>query len=690
MSFDLDIAIVVGFLLLNLGVGLYKSKGVTTIKEYALGDKNFTTATIIATIIATWIGGSDFALSISETYKNGLWYILAGAGYALNLMVVAYIFSNKIHEFKGSLSVAETMGKLYGKHVRIITALASIASTLAVVALQIKVFSTIFGYFFGISGIYATLISSFVVVIYSALGGIKAVTFTDILQLITFGIIIPVFAVFIWKTLGSHNLIQEALESDLFNYNKLLTDNSNRSYQYISIFLCGLVPALNPTMFQRMLIAKDSQQIKKSFLLSSFVCLFIYFMTCFIGFIVFFHNPNLNPEHLGLYIIDHYSFAGIKSFALIGIMAMIMSTADSWINTASVIFSHDLCQPLGINKNRELLFSRLFAVFIGVGVVILTLIYEQLLDLLFLSENFYIPVVTPILMSAILGFRSTTRVALIAIISGIVTAIFWKNYIQPITQIESVIPGMISNFIAFFSSHYLLNEPGGWSVSKEKLENNGNTVLKKKKISQYFLELPTKLQNFSFFEYCNKHLPKSNSAYSYLSFAIFFTLITTISIEKALYYKYSYLINIVQIAVLTIATSILCNNLWNKFFKEKYLGIIWYLSVLLSLVVISSFLVLLSRFSHTSLTILTIHLTMVPLLIGWRTALVMIPVGLWLSLLFYQTYIGERFPGGIYDLKLKLIYVLFYGRGIYTYYSKKQTGTARTGGNNNRVFGKRS
>ena len=51
MSIDVDIAIVVGFLLLNLGVGLYYGQGVKTIGEYALGGRNFTTATLTATVI---------------------------------------------------------------------------------------------------------------------------------------------------------------------------------------------------------------------------------------------------------------------------------------------------------------------------------------------------------------------------------------------------------------------------------------------------------------------------------------------------------------------------------------------------------------------------------------------------------------------------------------------------------------
>ena len=657
MNFDIDITIVVGFLLINLIAGLYYGRGVSNIKEYALGNQQFSTATITATIIATWLGGSGFALSISETYKNGIWYIFAGSGYAFNLMVVAYLFSKKIKAFEGSLSVAETMGKLYGSEVRIITAIASIASTLAVLALQIKVFSSVFGYFLGISASYATVASTFVIVMYSAFGGIKAVTFTDVIQLITFGVVVPIFAVFVWKTLDGHSIEHTLSSASLFNYKTLLSYDSEKTFKYISIFLAGLIPALNPTVFQRMLIAKDGQQIKRTFFISSLVCLIIYLITCFIGFVVFFHDPNLNPEHLSLYIIDNYSYAGIKSFALIGIMAMVMSTADSWINTSSIIFSHDLCKPLGLNQKYELLLSRVFTLFLGIAVVAITLSYEHLLDLVFLSENFYIPIVTPILMLAILGFYSTKRVALIAISAGITTTIIWKNFIQPFTEIESVVPGMFINMVTFFLVHHLLGEPGGWINDKEILDST--TISRKNSIKLFFKNCIGELKHIVRPHYYSSYLPKQTIIYQYFAFSVFLTLIATISIEDDIYKNSMVMVNGLQAIALTIATFFLCNALWPLFLKHYHIGVIWVSSIFVSLVLISGFLVLLSKFSHVSLTILTLHLTLVPILVGWRMALVMIGMGLGASLIWYQSYISGEIPAEINDIKLKLFYILF-------------------------------
>ncbi len=62
MNFDIDVAIVVGFLILNLSVGFYYGRGVTNIRDFALGGRNFNTSTLVATIVATWMSGSFFSL----------------------------------------------------------------------------------------------------------------------------------------------------------------------------------------------------------------------------------------------------------------------------------------------------------------------------------------------------------------------------------------------------------------------------------------------------------------------------------------------------------------------------------------------------------------------------------------------------------------------------------------------------
>jgi len=72
-----DIGIFVGFLVINLIVGLRYGRSVKTIRDYALGGKNFSTATLVATIVATWSSGSLLFIDIENTYNHGLYYLMA-------------------------------------------------------------------------------------------------------------------------------------------------------------------------------------------------------------------------------------------------------------------------------------------------------------------------------------------------------------------------------------------------------------------------------------------------------------------------------------------------------------------------------------------------------------------------------------------------------------------------------------
>ena len=57
------------FISYQLGLGLFASRGVKTIRGFAVGDKTFSTATLVSTIVATWIdyNAPDCIIEVNET-----------------------------------------------------------------------------------------------------------------------------------------------------------------------------------------------------------------------------------------------------------------------------------------------------------------------------------------------------------------------------------------------------------------------------------------------------------------------------------------------------------------------------------------------------------------------------------------------------------------------------------------------
>jgi len=661
MKFDLDTIVIIGFLIINLIFGLFSSRGIKNIKEYAIGSRNFSTATISATIIATWIGGGFFYSAISETYKEGLWHLIARFGDVLTLLIVGYIIAPRIGEFLGKISVAEIMGELYGKKIKFITAIASILLSVGYVAVQIKALIELFYHFFGVSSIYATLLAATVITVYSTMGGIKAITFTDVIQFLTFGVFVPVFAIFVWNLFDnpSGTVIATTKSNPLFSIDTVFNFYDLKFYSFFILFLYYTIPGLDPATVQRILMAKNVIQVRKSFSLAAFFCFIIGGTACLIGITILAHNPNLNPDTLVTYVIDNYSYTGLKGLILIGIMAMIMSSADSYINSAAVIFAHDLIKP----SENTLNLSRIFSMFVGISATILALFSSSLYDLLLLAGNFYTPVITMPLLLAIFGFRSTSRVALIAIVAGISSVVIWRVFLQSITGVDSIIPGTIVNLVTMLLMHYLLNEPGGWV--KTKSDNDLKEIRSRRKqrikiIKYFFINLPSKIIKFNLIAYSKLNTPKTDMVYVYAIFSAISATIITLSIDRTIYYQYFHLINILLGTVLFIVTSFICQKLWPSDFKEKYLGVIWLISIFIVSSFISSFLVLISNFTHISLVVLILNLTMIGILLKWQPTLIIITMGLILSFGLYEQYIGNiHLSAELDDLKLKMIYILF-------------------------------
>ena len=658
MNINIDSSIFIGFLLINLIAGIYYSKGINNIREFAIGNRNFSTATIVATLVATWISGGSFSLYMSETYSQGLSFILAILADAGSFIIIGCIFAPRMAEFLGQLSVAEAMGSLYGRHVRIITALAGFIGTIGALAIQFKVSSTVLSYLFGISPSYAVLISSFVVIIYSAFGGIKSVTFTDLIQFFMFGTIIPIVIFVIWTDMENPTLLlsNTLTENPLFDYHQLLDYKNPTFWTTLTIFLYFLIPGLSPATFQRITMAKNVAQVKRSFVAAAVVLLLVELLIAWIAILLLSKDPNLDSSNLISYIIDNYAYTGLKGLVVTGIMAMIMSTADSYINSAAVLFSHDVCRPLNIiSKQSELVLSRLFSIFLGAIALIFTFSGASLLDLFLLGYSFYMIIVTVPFIMAILGFRSTTKSVLIGMISGMAMVLIWMQFGK--AEVDSVIPGMITNLVFFVGSHYLLKQPGGWIGIKDygPLEQ----IRKERKIKRNSLIEACKNFNLSIF--LSNNCPRNEAVYVYFGlFCIISTFSTIYTLPQEIQSQHSQLITFVYASMLFMSTTLVSYPLWLTGWKDKnVIATFWNLAIFYILICVGFLFVVVSNFAHMQLIAFMLNLIIVAFLVRWQLALLMIATGLITTIQFFKSYLGiEHLPENFIATEFEAVYLL--------------------------------
>lgn len=647
---NIDATIVIMFLAVNLGVGFYYGRNVKTIKDYALGGRNFSTATLASTIVATWIGGSFFAFLVSKAYSDGIYYIVPILiDYAVTFFIIGYFIAPRMKEFLGDISVAESMGKLYGKHVRIITAVSGFFAVSGLIAVQFKVASMLLSNFFDISEINALLITSTVVILYSSFGGIKSVAFTDVLQFFTFGTTIPILGILIWKDIKDIDQVIDVLVKSK-NYGGFEFSFHNPSFiNMLQLSLIFLIPALHPSLFQRISMSVSTSQVRRSFVFSSIMSVFFVLVTCWIGILMLTANPNLPPDTIWIYILNNYTSAGFKGLAIIGIIAMVMSTADSYINSSSILISNDVFKVFNpVSEQKQLYITKISALIIGIVSIILSIMSSDLLELVLIANNFYMPIVTVPLLLAIFGFRSSSKAVIIGMSSGLITVVLWRLFVMNITGIDSVLPGIVSNLIFFLGSHYLLNQEGGWKKEVDQSKARAQII-------------PT-IDNtkFNISKCCIKNLPTNNVTY------IFFGMFCIVSVFSSIYSlsfgvrtQYIWIVEVMAFFELLIATCFLLYPIWKFKNNKNIISIFWTISLLYSLTFKTGVELLISHFSHYQLMIYLASTIVLSILLRWQAALPIMFIGAILAFIFFKFIVGNNVEINIFkDIQFKLIYSL--------------------------------
>lgn len=454
----LDLGILISFLAVTLVVGLNYGKQIKTIQDYALGGKNFSTSTLVATIVATFASGSGFFVNLENTYTSGLYFLIPLSGMLLQLWLNGRL-AIRMGEFMNHVSVAEAMGSMYGKTVQIITALSGIMAKTGFMAIQFKIIARVLVVLFNMESHLATIMSASIVIFYSAFGGIKAVTFTDILQFFTFGAVLPALALVIWNSVKNSSDITATLaDYPMFHLSQVVGWHP-QFFSAVGLLLYATIPHFQPELFQRIAMARDPIQARRALTYSAAIYFLIQLIIAWISILILVEHPGLAKEHIFPYIVNKYTYPGIKGVLGAGLIALTMSTADSSLNSISVMFANDFIKPLMRKSHASVATARAFSFASGFFALFLALYNQDLLKLVLLSISLYMPIFSVPMLLAVLGFRTTTRVVLRGMSAGFISVILWSFFFN---NADSIIPSMGANLAVLLASHYLLGEPGGW------------------------------------------------------------------------------------------------------------------------------------------------------------------------------------------------------------------------------------
>ncbi|MHB9148183.1 MAG: HD domain-containing protein, partial [Candidatus Amoebophilus sp.] len=470
---------------------------------------------------------------------------------------------------------------------------------------------------------------------YSAFGGIKSVTFTDVIQFITFGTLLPALALVIWNHIEDPNQIVNTITTNSNFSLKNLVEDSPKLMDILALICYFMIPSLAPQLFQRMAMAKDISQIKRSIAYSTGLLLLINLFIIWIAVLILTAKPDLTTSQVISYMIEKYTYPGLKGFLGVGVIALAMSSADSVLNSCAVLVTNDILPPLKITKQASVRVAVITTFVIGLFSILLALSIQNILQILLLSANFDMPIIILPMLLTIFGFRTSKRVILIGMGAGFAVTIFLMLYFK---DVNSFVPGMLANLIFMLGSHYLLKEKGGWIKQEE-----AGLIDIHQAYPITWKDRWNKLKSIKPLAYLEKNLPDQEYYYPLLAFYLLIaTYVSLYQLPEGMEQKYLGLYRTIQYSVLVITTSLLGFQIWPAPLKNKrFLAWMWPLLIFYTLFFVGGMIVMMSGFQPNQVLIFMLSLVMISLFTYLPLALTLAIAGMALAAWVFKRITGQ-------------------------------------------------
>lgn len=472
----LDIIIFVSYCLLIIGVGLYVSrKGNKTSEDYFLAGKTLPWWAIGASLIAANISAEQFIGMSGSGFAIGL----AIASYewmaAITLLIVGKFFLPIFIE-KKLYTIPEFVEQRFSTNLKTILAifwlgLFIFVNLTSVLYLGATALDTILGDGTGSIFMYCIFGLAIFAAAYSIYGGLSAVAWTDVVQVVLLvigGLITTVIALQHVSPdgglmTGISHIYEQVPEkfSMILDKGEILTPGGKDAWwdlPGLAVLLGGMWVAnlyywgFNQYIIQRTLAAKSLRESQKGIALAAFLKLIIPIIVVVPGIVAYVMNVdpsgaiteqsadssfigaagNIINDSAYPWLIRSFVPIGLKGLVLAALAAAIVSSLASMLNSTATIFTMDIYKPyFGGNSSESRLVSvgRWTAV---VALIIAVILAPQLKNLgqVFQYIQEYTGVVSPgilaVFMMGLFWKKATNKGAIWGVVLSIPIALYFK------------------------------------------------------------------------------------------------------------------------------------------------------------------------------------------------------------------------------------------------------------------------
>jgi SSS family solute:Na+ symporter len=400
-----DILILISYACVLIGMGVYYRRKCRTAEQFMVAGRS----------IPAWAAG----LAVMSAYTSSISYIATPGKafdsnwhpiiFSLCILPVAWLvckYAVPYYRRTRLISVYAFLEERLGAWGRVYAALAFVLYMVCRVAVILYLTSLLLSTFVDWDIRVVIVIIGIVTIIYTLLGGMEAVIWTDVMQsvIMIIGILFCAVSLSYRVFSGPEPLIQTAIEQSKFSFGSLkfsLNTQENLANRTIWVMIIfGVAENLRNLLADQNYVQKycsvaTEHQAKRSVWIAMLIYIPLTAVFLYIGTTLFAFYSS--PEHaLGAditkgdqvfpYFIATELPAGLKGLIIAAILAAAMSTVDSALNCSATVLLLDFCKRYfnpNIGDKSSILFLRLMTVVwgvLGIGFALLMIKAKSALD----------------------------------------------------------------------------------------------------------------------------------------------------------------------------------------------------------------------------------------------------------------------------------------------------------------------
>ena len=406
----LDWLVILAYLAVMLYIGYHSMKTVKTDEDFVLAGRNVGNIYIILSLFASFTGLSGLFGTPQYVYEYGIagwwWWATFPIGVFIMGMTMAKLLRRRMH-----VTLPDVVDVNHSsKAVRVAASLVTVWNYLAWTAGQVAGIVLVITTFTDLNGTAAVIVAYIIIVLFTLLGGFRAVVYTDSLQAVLFlvvlGLVIP-------AVLLLHYDVPEALAqtTSIDGFYKLF--GSVPAGTMITWWLLAPAGFIDNMALQRVFAAKDEKSAKGNITAAFLLMIIFGLILMFIGIMARFILPaGSDPASAMLNLSQLVLPKGMLGLLVAAFAGVAVSTASSTLLVCSSTLEQGVYSVLR-NTGKEKPASSL----------LVNLKVPSVTQILMYGYSVYVPGLLLPVIAGSFHWKLSDRAMLLTIVSGVLTAV---------------------------------------------------------------------------------------------------------------------------------------------------------------------------------------------------------------------------------------------------------------------------